>query len=51
MSGVVSPAGGNIVMTNSRGVVYQSLIGAAGPGTDPSTTDALFGTVRFHIDH
>ncbi len=51
VEGVVSPAGGNIVMSNANGVVYQSPIGAAVPGTDPRTTDALFGTMRFHIDH
>lgn len=51
ISGVVSPTGGNIMMTNSAGIVYQSPIGVAGPGTDPSTTDTLFGTMRFHIDH
>jgi serine/threonine protein kinase len=51
IQGVVSPAGGNIMMTNQFGVVYQSPIGASGPGSDPRTTDAMFGTVRFHIDH
>jgi serine/threonine protein kinase len=51
IAGVVSPAGGNIVMTNQTGVVFQSPIGAAVPGTDPRTTDTLFGTMRFHVDH
>ncbi|MEO8259100.1 MAG: serine/threonine-protein kinase [Acidobacteriota bacterium] len=51
IEGVVSPAGGNIVMSNATGTVYQSPIGATGPGTDPRTTDARFGTMRFHIDH
>jgi hypothetical protein len=51
MAGAVSPSGGTIVMTNGNGIVYQSPIGATGPGTDPRTTDALFGTLRFHIDH
>jgi hypothetical protein len=51
MSGVVSPQGGNIVMTNPSGIVYSSPIGVAGPGSDPATTDAVFGTMRFHIDH
>jgi hypothetical protein len=51
IEGVVSPRGGRIVMSNNLGVVYQSPIGASGPGTDPRTTDALFGTMRFHIDH
>jgi hypothetical protein len=51
MSGVVSPQGGNIVMTNPNGIVYSSPIGASGPGQDPRTTDAMFGTMRFHIDH
>ena len=51
MSGVVSPQGGNIMMTNPNGIVYSSPIGASGPGSDPRTTDAVFGTMRFHIDH
>jgi serine/threonine protein kinase len=51
IEGVVSSAGGNIVMTNDNGVVYQSPVGIAGPGSDPRTTDAMFGTMRFHIDH
>jgi hypothetical protein len=51
IEGVVSTAGGNIVMTNNTGVVYQSPVGIAGPGSDPRTTDAMFGTMRFHIDH
>lgn len=51
IAGVVGPTGGNIVMTNPNGIVYRSPIGATGPGTDPRTTDAVFGTVRFHIDH
>jgi hypothetical protein len=38
-------------MTNDNGVVYQSPVGIAGPGSDPRTTDAMFGTMRFHIDH
>jgi hypothetical protein len=51
IEGVVSPTGGNILMTNDNGVVYQSPIGVAAPGTTPGTTDALFGNIRFHIDH
>jgi hypothetical protein len=51
MSGVVGPQGGNITMTNPGGVVYSSPIGVSGPGSDPGTTDAMFGTMRFHIDH
>jgi hypothetical protein len=51
IDGFVSRTGGNILMENNLGVVYQSPIGAAVPGTDPRTTDALFGTMRFHINH
>jgi hypothetical protein len=51
MEGFISPTGGTIMMANARGVVYQSPVGAAVPGTDPRTTDALFGTMRFHINH
>lgn len=51
IQGVVSPAGGNIIISNPSGVVYQSPVGAAVPGTAPGSTDALFGTVRFHINH
>jgi hypothetical protein len=51
ISGVVDRSGGNIMMENDRGIVYQSPIGAAVPGSNPNTVDALFGNMRFHIDH
>ena len=50
IEGVVSPRGGSIVMSNNFGVFFQSPIGTA--ATDQQgATDALFGTMRFHIDH
>jgi hypothetical protein len=50
ISGVLDNAGGNIVMENDRGIVFRS-VGAAVPGSAPQTTDAVFGNLRFHINH
>ena len=50
IAGSVQPSGGNIVIENDRGIVFQGA-GATVPGTAPGTIDAVFGNTRFHINH
>jgi len=50
ISGAVQSTGGNIVIENDRGIVFQGP-GATVPGTAPGTIDAVFGNTRFHINH